>query len=265
MIYRPKIYSYWGLSSNFEYEKQIEIFVDQIPNILPNPNVIIIILIQESFNTQELVKFIQNNKHLYDFVFTWIEEILNTNEKAVKFLGINTWISNYSFPVKEYGVSTLVGGKTFMIGHRTRQILWERQHEINVPKKFFLSSHYKYNFGNYSNNLILGEKKEPLFDTMFHIVIENESVNNMFTEKLIDCFQTKTIPIYWGAPNIEEYFNIEGMLIPNSMNQIIELSNSITPELYYSKKEAIEDNYNRSMNYLSHTQILDKKLNELFK
>ena len=85
----------------------------------------------------------------------------------------------------------------------------------------------------------------------------------MFTEKLIDCFQTKTIPIYYGCSNISDYFNIDGIMIAYNIDDIINICNNVKPDYYESKIEAIEDNYNRSMKYLSHKQILDNKLAEL--
>eukprot|EP00620_Florenciella_sp_RCC1587_P021099 CAMPEP_0182561832 /NCGR_PEP_ID=MMETSP1324-20130603/4262_1 /TAXON_ID=236786 /ORGANISM="Florenciella sp., Strain RCC1587" /LENGTH=60 /DNA_ID=CAMNT_0024774579 /DNA_START=220 /DNA_END=399 /DNA_ORIENTATION=+ len=48
---------------------------------------------------------------------------------------------------------------------------------------------------------------------MFHIAIENVKSNGYFTEKLLDCFLTRTVPLYWGCPNIGEYFEVEGMII----------------------------------------------------
>ena len=47
-----------------------------------------------------------------------------------------------------------------------------------------------------------------------------------FTEKLLDCFATGTIPVYLGAPDIGKVFNIDG---------IITLSDEfdISDEVYY--------------------------------
>ena len=62
-----------------------------------------------------------------------------------------------------------------------------------------------------------------------------------FTEKLLDCFATGTIPVYLGAPDIGKYFNKDG---------IIDLTDEfyISDELYHSKMEAIKDNLERVKN-----------------
>lgn len=51
------------------------------------------------------------------------------------------------------------------------------------------------------------DKLIALKEYAYSIVIENEKSPGWFTEKLIDCLVTGTIPIYWGAPDIKDYFN----------------------------------------------------------
>jgi hypothetical protein len=91
----------------------------------------------------------------------------------------------------------------------------------------------------------IDKKEEGLNDYMFSIAIENDSYETYFTEKIIDCFAVGTVPVYMGAPDIGEHFNANG---------IIEFKpgfdmNILTPDLYASMKDAIEDNYNRSLKY----------------
>jgi hypothetical protein len=76
-------------------------------------------------------------------------------------------------------------------------------------------------------------------------VIENSRQNNYFSEKLIDCLITKTIPIFYGAPNISSYFNTTGWIILENEN-IDECLNKIDclNDIYYSKYiDIIEENY----------------------
>lgn len=48
--------------------------------------------------------------------------------------------------------------------------------------------------------------------SMFHLVVENVSQRDYFTEKLLDCLLTLTLPIYWGCPNLGEYFDLQGII-----------------------------------------------------
>jgi len=265
MLYSPKIYGDWDLPSNFQYYKKIEILIDRFVYELVPDDTIRIIVIQEPKCIEWLTNVVNKHKDFYTYVFTYNQNLLETNDKAVLFLCIKTWINNYEFPLKKFGISTLVGGKTHpdLEGYELRHKLWDRKLEINTPRDFYLSSHYPYQFGNYKKNKVLGDDKSVMFDNQYHIAIENKLIINAFSEKLIDCFQTKTIPIHYGCPNIGNFFNLDGILVVNNIDEIINICNSLTPEYYESKINAIEDNYYRSMKYVSQTEILDRTLNEL--
>lgn len=83
------------------------------------------------------------------------------------------------------------------------------------------------------------EKKETgLCDYMFSITMENATYAGNFTEKIMDCFATGTIPIYSGDPTIDRFFNPDG---------IINLTDDFHPsqlneDLYYEKMDAIKEN-----------------------
>ena len=102
------------------------------------------------------------------------------------------------------------------------------------------------------------DKSESLNDYMFQIVIENDKYSTYYTEKLTDCFATGTIPVYWGTPTVNELFNSDGIieLYPGfDMKQL-------TPELYYSKLQAVQDNFNRVKDLMSADDQLFQLINE---
>jgi hypothetical protein len=249
-----------------EFDKNVEVYVDNMPtNNIPN-NTIRIILIQESYDSlkNRMIEYFNQNKNCY--IFTYHQDILDKFKNARLFIGSATRIHYYSFPKKEFSVSTLVGGKTSSEyeGYGLRHQIWERQNEIvNIPRKFYLSSHFRYNNADYKNNLIISDLKEPLFDSKFSITIENTSMFNMFSEKIIDCFQTKTIPIYYGCKNIGDFFNVDGIIIVNNIDDIIDVCNSLTDEIYESKLNAIEENYEKSLKYCYFDVNLKNKIIEL--
>jgi hypothetical protein len=88
-----------------------------------------------------------------------------------------------------------------------------------------------------------------LEDYMFSIVIENYQDELYFTEKILNCFATGTVPIYLGARKIKEKFNIDGIIQFHSSNELTHLK--LDKEVYLSKLEAIKDNFNRCLEYLS--------------
>jgi hypothetical protein len=103
------------------------------------------------------------------------------------------------------------------------------KNQINIPSKWYYTT---------------DEPKEICFNnSMFHIAIENTQNNNYFTEKIIDAFLTKTIPIYWGCPNLNDYFDMNGVYTFSSEEELLNIVNSLTEEDYFSKREYIEKNY----------------------
>lgn len=56
----------------------------------------------------------------------------------------------------------------------------------------------------------------------FVICLENTKQETYITEKIVNGFLAKTIPIYWGSDNIYEYFNKERFInIPNLSEIVI--------------------------------------------
>ncbi len=264
-MYAPIIDCLWDYKPDFKFEKQIEIFIDKF-TLQPIPeNTIRIIILQEPFYINNYNYFLNSKRfdEYYNFIFTYDTNLLNNHPKARLFLGINGWVTNFN-KEKKFGVSTLIGSKDNpdLEGYRLRHEIYARENEINIPKDIYLSSHSKLNV-DYNNRLVLYDDKSIMFDNQFHVAIENTSMDNMFTEKLIDCFQSKTIPIYYGCPNIGNYFNPKGIIHINSISEAISEINQLTPEYYSDRLEYIEENYNKSMKYLSYDTLLYDKINEI--
>lgn len=260
-----KIFCDWGLNFELKNENQIELYVDKIPyNPIPPETIRFVYLLEppEILNlTKNAISLL--NAGTYNYLFTHNQELLDIfPEKSFIFPLGCTWIIDYNFPEKSFEVSTLVGGKKMAEGHLLRQDLWFREDEITVPKKFFLSGDFG-GIENYNNNPTLGRDKSPLFNSQFHICIENTKRINWFTEKLIDCLQTKTVPIYYGCPNIGDWFDTRGFIIVNDLNEIVDACNNLTPETYNEMLPYIESNFIKSADYVDIADRLKKKINEI--
>jgi len=55
-------------------------------------------------------------------------------------------------------------------------------------------------------------KAEGLDDYEFHVAIENHYAPHVWTEKLADAFLGFTVPIYFGCPNVYDYFPKESLV-----------------------------------------------------
>ena len=255
-----RVYSTWGMEVDLEHEKQVDLWVDNFGASDADIKVLYLCEPEEILNISNQTI---SKKNSFDFILTHNERVLNECENAVLFEFGGCWINGYQFPEKHFSVSTVVGFKRIAEGHHIRHDLWRKQEEIVIPRKFFISGQGPQGLPNIDNNPKLEGKKDPLFDSMFHIVIENCKRKNWFTEKLIDPLQTKSIPIYWGCPNIGDYFDLSGMFIVSSVDEIIEICNSLTPEIYQKKLKYVEDNFNKSSTFRNLSDRVADKIKEL--
>lgn len=85
-------------------------------------------------------------------------------------------------------------------------------------------------------------KEDGLKSFMYSIVIENIREKDYFTEKIVDSCLCDTIPIYWGAPNISDYFDKRGMIICKSFDDIINAMQKISTDDYQRREKWIYKN-----------------------
>jgi hypothetical protein len=83
------------------------------------------------------------------------------------------------------------------------------------------------------------DKRAALVDYMFSVTMENDRYETYFTEKVTDCFVTGTVPIYWGAPDIDKHFDPEGIIFLDDDFDV----DTLNKDKYDSMKDAIAENY----------------------
>jgi hypothetical protein len=242
--------------------KPISIFNDY-PNITPeqlniNPyNILIVLEPNQLFGIHD---WAIQNYNLFNCILTWGQTILDSCPNALFFPFGITWldkeyIDNVDNIQKQFEVSFLCGGKQRIEGHHLRHRLHKRENEITIPKQWYYTlPDYQYNEGNHTivqyKDQPPGSEKKRLWESMFTIAIENSSNKGYHTEKIIDAFLSKTFPIYWGCPNLEELgYNPDGFIYCENENQIIKAANKLTPEFYNERKVAIDYNYELAKYY----------------
>lgn len=254
------VISNFGLDLSFKTEKFCELYVDIIPNT-PKNSIRILWVIEPNEILGSRVNVINNYKN-FDLILTWDTQILSSCPNSKLFPYGTTWIKDYDFSInKEYAITSLIGGKTQTPGHILRTLVLEKSKLItSIPIHLYNSINTPctnfYNFKQMQSN----SWKNELFYSQFHIAIENVTSNNWFTEKLIDCFQTKTIPIYIGCDNIGDYFDLRGIFHLKSIDELIEVCETITPNTYNNMLEYVNLNYELSMNYSNFRKRIEDEL-----
>ena len=166
-------------------------------------------------------------------------EFLITHDKRIYSLAPNFyylpphgyWIDSPTLHTKEKVCNLISSAKRMVDGHNFR-LDW-------VNKLWGKVDIYGRGFNEFA------KKEDALNDYMFSVTIENSQYETYWTEKILDCFATGTIPIYHGSPDIANYFNMDGVIIlkdgfdPSGLNE----------ELYISKTDAIYDNFERTLKY----------------
>ena len=84
----------------------------------------------------------------------------------------------------------------------------------------------------------------------------------------MDCIATGTIPIYWGCPNIGEYFNDKGILSFEKIEDLADIFRTIAkPGHYESLLPVVKENHKKVQQYSNYedwmfNNVYKKILNE---
>jgi len=207
----------------------------------------------EIINTEQ--KLIDNHT-FYDLILTWNQRVLEgCPNNAVKFVfGSCRWATN---PVdacdvsqKKFAASYLTSSKTMCVGHYFRHDIFNK-----LPDRvgqLLITKHM--------SPPVLECKRPMLYPFQYSIVMENSKRTNWITEKLIDCLVSRTIPIYWGAPNVGDFFDANGILTFETHEDLVKVLQELTPEFYQSRLVAVEHNLHEAMKYTDVHARIDEEI-----
>jgi hypothetical protein len=187
-------------------------------------------------------------KNKFKFIFSHDRRIIDNDPEFFKFAPSPAmpWIQNKQIYPKTKLISMIASNKRMCNGHLFRQEIISKFHKQ--------VDHFGRGFGNrelpWSIKMDYGEESGKILalkDYMFSIAMENDNYDDIFVEKITDCFACGTIPIFWGTKNIGNYFDEKGIIMLENLKNL----NQITPELYYSKMEHIKNNFEALKNLYS--------------
>ncbi|MDP2193353.1 MAG: glycosyltransferase family 10 [Alphaproteobacteria bacterium] len=172
-------------------------------------------------------------------------------------------------PTKTFAVSYLLslGGGSWSsfrdrenLNYALRKDVWDLKNNLALPTQFYLSFRDKHKYPkDMQEHALPTDSKKWIFNNQFNIAIENTRQEDYFTEKLLGCFLSKTIPIYIGCPNIGDYFDTRGMFIAKDVDDIIRICENLTPDTYQKMKPYVEANYQKALAILNlENRILDQ-------
>lgn len=189
--------------------------------------------------TKKCYKKVHREAERFDRILTFYKPLLESHPHA-RFTPIGgCWLHECDWGIhpKTKNLSVIASSKKSLPGHKLRhQVIGEHRGKID----FIAGSGY--------SPILL--KKEALHAFRYSLSIENCREDYYFTEKLIDCFLSGTVPIYWGCPSIGLFFNREGMITFKHPRELEKLLSTLGSEDYNRRLPAIRENFERAMRYV---------------
>jgi hypothetical protein len=194
-------------------------------------------LVEPKIVYNKMYKAIVENEKQYDYILTHDADLLSRNKKYILVPAGGTWIPipRQQIYAKTKLISSIVSKKNMFPGHKIRHEMCNKIKNID-----YYGSKFEW----------IQTKDIGLKDHMFSVAIENSSVPNYFTEKIIDCFLCGTVPVYWGCKNLGGYFNMNGVIKIKNVSQLKQILPTFNKQKYNQILPAINDNFNRAKNYI---------------
>lgn len=151
----------------------------------------------------------------FDFILTYYEPLLQ--HPSGKFRPViygGVWIpqNEWGLRQKTRNISMLYGEKRTTRGHQIR-------HEIAEALGDKYGIDY-YGFKGTSVDYSWQTKLTVLKDYKFSIITETCRESGLFTELLLDALAVGCIPLYWGDPDIDKFFDPLGILAFRTVQEL---------------------------------------------
>ena len=166
----------------------------------------------------------------YELIFTYSDELLSLHDKFVFTPANGHWIEDIKVHKKTKLLSMISSSKRMSNLQKFR---------VDFAKENINKMDLYGDLGT-----IIPSKEVGLNDYMFSVCIENCEHDTYFTEKILDCFATGTIPIYKGTKKITNHFNGDGIIFLEDVD-----IDNLSSEIYNSKKDAVLENFDKVQNY----------------
>jgi len=169
-------------------------------------------------------------------ILTYDRELVDEGE-PFKFYPVGgSWLREWDAWTKHSEISIQTSDKHSTQGHQLRHAIVEAYKDrIDV---------YGEPYTPY-----LPTKGTALKRYRYSIIVESDRRDWYFTEKLIDCLSQGTIPIYWGFPDVASYFDTDGILTFESVDDLEEILKNCSAADYEERLPAVHWNLEAARQY----------------
>ena len=226
---------------------------------------------QRDYFKGELMRAVLDNYKMFDTVLTFdkilLENIPNARycnpEGITQFVQQPNRFNEPPYHSELYNDTDI--NQTIKIYEKTK---FDRASCITTNKAFLPGHTTRLNFVNNIKDRVdlygrgireIPSKLDVLHNYAFSVAIENNTSKDdyYFTEKLLECFVTGTVPIYHGCPNINEYFDMNGVLTFSTQEELDNILDNLSEEKYKSMLNSVKLNFkNTTENFVLHNDSL---------
>ncbi len=219
-------------------EPHIDCYSDMYVFECTKPGANIAMLLEPRSMIEKSYEYVYEHPDYFRYIFTHDSKLLSLpNARMLNWADV--WLTTDS--EKNMGISLVTSPKDWCPLHHARLELYNYFKEHGGVDLFY---------GDWNNSEIPNIKPEDYLEHYkFSIIVENDIDDYWFTEKILNCFATKTVPIYVGARKINKLFNEKGICQLDDwldVPALIDIMNKTGLDCFYlAMQEAIEDNFKR--------------------
>jgi glycosyl transferase family 10 (putative fucosyltransferase) len=153
----------------------------------------------------------------------------------------NTWVEDWRDKdcTKTKMLSLIASNRKSLKGHKLRHRIVRHLRQDGTDVDIMGRGGYKF----------FEDKADGLATYRYSVIIENTREPGYFTEKLIDAFLLETVPIYWGAPDIGDFFNMEGIVECSDEATLLAAIQNISEDDYRARLPALFENRKTAIKY----------------
>lgn len=198
-------------------------------------------LVESPAVTPQSYEYVFNNSKKFDKIFTHSKKILDACDNAYLLPIGGCHIDQPDICLdhrKTKLVSMMYSYKNFAQGHGMRhEIASKYSNIVDVMGSGKTGQHLS--------------KIESCRDYAFSVVVENCKDGYYFTEKIVDCFLTGVIPIYWGTDYIGDFFNKDGFITFNNVDELYSIikDQNYLVDFYTNHMDEVYENYDNALKY----------------
>jgi hypothetical protein len=206
------------------------------------------------FRPQHYVWATEYESH-FDYILTYHRNLLEIHDptKWLYYPHCGSWVLQHSWGVypKAKLISFLASSKRSAEGHKYRIEVYDRFAERLEC------------YGGITGGRHVG-KSVALKDYCYSVIVAGERGRGFFSDHIIDCMAYGTIPIYWKKYDIGNYFDLDGIITFENLDELERVLNAISRVDYMNRMPAIERNLILARNYTSAEDWLWLNRKELF-